>query len=135
MLPRLTSGPTRKSSGSEFAGDLKSIEETPDRDDTDEIHGNTPCRIIYNAAKRYPNLKLPSTVFTKLYYYSSRLWEENDLMCLMVPEKKGYYDVFFNELVINEKLAESRLLPIIQNSLFLVIGTVFQTIRCTYLKL
>ncbi|MDN6749727.1 MAG: DUF3698 domain-containing protein [Staphylococcus equorum] len=107
VLPRQTSGASRKSSGNEFAGDLESIDENPDRDDTDEIRGNTYCRIIYDTAKRYPNLKLPSTVFTKLYYYSSRLWEENDLMCLTIPEKKGYYDMFFNELVINEKIAKS----------------------------
>ena len=46
-------------------------------------------------------------MYVKLYYYSSRLWEENDLTCLEIPDKQGYYDMFFNELVINEKFAES----------------------------
>ena len=46
-------------------------------------------------------------MFVKLYYYSSRLWKENDLTCLEIPDKQGYYDMFFNELVINEKFAES----------------------------
>lgn len=59
-------------------------------------------------AKFYPNLKLPSTVFVTLYYYSSRLWEENDLMCLAISEKGGYYGMFFNELAINEKIVKSQ---------------------------
>ena len=87
---------------------MDSIKENPYSDDTDEIHGNTHCRIIYDTAKRYPDLKLPYTVFVKLYYYSSRLWDENDLTCFTIPDKTGYYDMFFNELVINEKLAKSR---------------------------
>lgn len=43
-------------------------------------------------------LILPSTVFVKYYHYSKRLWEENDLAPFTVPDKKGYYDMFFNKL-------------------------------------
>ena len=44
----------------------------------DKIYGNTYCRVIYDSAKCYPSLSvyLPSTVFVKLYYYSSRLWRQ-----------------------------------------------------------
>ena len=107
VLPITTRGSSGKQSGSDFSENLDPITENSDSDDSDEIHGNTYCRIIHDAAKFYPNLKLPSTVFVKLYYYSSRLWEENDLTCLEIPDKQGYYDMFFNELVINEKFAES----------------------------
>ena len=76
----------------------------------DETYGNTYCRVIYDSAKCYPSLSvhLPSTVFVKLYYYSSRLWRQNDLTCFGIPDRKGYYDMFFNELVINEEIAKSQ---------------------------
>ena len=76
----------------------------------DKIYGNTYCRVIYDSAKCYPSLSvyLPSTVFVKLYYYSSRLWRQNDLTCFGIPDRKGYYDMFFNELVINEEIAKSQ---------------------------
>lgn len=32
----------------------------------------------------------------------------NDLMCFHIPEKKDYYGMFFNELVINEQIASSQ---------------------------
>ena len=75
----------------------------------DKIYGNTYCRVIYDSAKCYPSLsvQLPSTVFVKLYYYSSRLWRQNDLACFSIPDRKSYYDMFFNELVINEEIAKS----------------------------
>lgn len=107
VLPITTRGSSGKQSGSDFSENLDPITENSDSDDFDEIHGNTYCRIIHDAENFYPNLKLPSTVYVKLYYYSSRLWEENDLTCLEIPDKQGYYDMFFNELVINEKFAES----------------------------
>lgn len=44
----------------------------------------------------------------KLYHYSSQLWEENDLMCLTIPEKTVYYGMFFNELPYNEKIVKSQ---------------------------
>ena len=62
------------------------IKEDDDSDNFDAIDGNTYCRVIYDAAEIYPDLKLPLLVFVKLYYYSSRLWEENDLMCFMYQE-------------------------------------------------
>jgi hypothetical protein len=107
VLPRATSGSPGKLFDSQFSDKLVSIQENIDGEDFDEIHGNTYCRIIYDAAKRYPNLILPRTVFVKLYYYSNRLWEENDLMCLTIPEKKGY-GMFFNEFVVNGKIAKSQ---------------------------
>lgn len=135
ILPRDTRVSSGKQSGSDFSENLDPITENSDSDDFDEIHGNTYCRIIHDAAKFYPNMKLPSTMFVKLYYYSNRLWEENNLTCLEIPDKKDYYDMFFNELVINEKLRNHDLLPNFQGSLFPVIGMVFQTIRCIYLNL
>ena len=84
------------------------VKENDDSDNFDAIYGNTYCRVIYDSAEFYPGLKLPSPVFVKLYYYSSRLWEENDLMCFHIPEKKDYYGMFFNELAINEKIASSQ---------------------------
>lgn len=62
---------------------------------------------MYDAANFYHNLGLPSTVFVKFYYYSSQLWEEIDSICLEIPDKKGYYDMFFNELLMNKKIAKS----------------------------
>lgn len=64
--------------------------------------------MIYDGAEFYPDLKLPFPVFVKPYYYSSRLWEEDDLMCFHIPETKDYYGIFFNELAINEKIASSQ---------------------------
>ncbi|CUM68572.1 uncharacterized protein PRCAT00006299001 [Priceomyces carsonii] len=108
VLPRSTSGSSGKLSSNEFAGKLGSIKENSVSEDFDEIHGNTYCRIICDTEKLYPNLKLPYEVFVKLYYYSSQLWEENDLTCFDSPDRRSYYDMFLNELAINEKLAKSR---------------------------
>ncbi|CUM57428.1 unnamed protein product [Debaryomyces tyrocola] len=111
ILPKTTKGPSEKQFDGDFSGNLDPITENSDINDFDEIHGNTYCRIMYDAARFYPSLKLPYTVFVKLYYFSSRLWEENDLTCLTIPDKKGYYGMFFNELVINKKIAKSPFAP------------------------
>ncbi|CUM52899.1 unnamed protein product [Debaryomyces tyrocola] len=76
----------------------------------DKMYGNTYCRVISDSAKCYPSLsvQLPYTVFVKLYYYSSRLWRQNDLTCFSIPDRKSYYDMFFNEVVINEEIAKSQ---------------------------
>ncbi|CUM55537.1 unnamed protein product [Debaryomyces tyrocola] len=80
------------------------------REIQDKMYGNTYCRVIYDSAKCYPSLSvhLPSTVFVKLYYYSSRLWRQNDLTCFGIPDRKSYYDMFFNEVLINEEIAKSQ---------------------------
>ena len=112
VLPKISYGSSGKLSdsgvSSKLASKLDPVKENDDSDSFDAIDGNTYCRVIYDAAEFYPDLKLPSPVFVKLYYYSSRLWEENDLMCFHIPEKKDYYGMFFNELAINEKLASSQ---------------------------
>mmetsp|Transcript_4018 Transcript_4018/g.3942 ORF Transcript_4018/g.3942 Transcript_4018/m.3942 type:complete len:168 (+) Transcript_4018:896-1399(+) len=91
----------------EFSGNLDSIRESNVSDNFDAIDGNTYCRVIYDSAEFYPDLKLPSPFFVKLYYYSSRLWEENSLTCLEIPEKEGYYGTVFDELLINERITKS----------------------------
>lgn len=111
VLPRASSGSSMNSSGSDFPGNLNPIKEIADIDNFDVIHGNTYCRIVYDAPKCYPDLRLPFSVFVKLYHYSSRLWEENDLACYSIPHKRGYYEMFFNELIINEKIANSQFAP------------------------
>jgi len=108
ILPNISYGSSGKLSVSGVSNKLGPVKENDDSDNFDAIHGNTYCRIIYDSAEFYPDLKLPSPVFVKLYYYSSRLWEENDLMCFHIPEKKDYYGIFFNELVINENIASSQ---------------------------
>ena len=112
VLPKISYGSSGKLSdsgvSSKLASKLDPVKENDDSDNFDAIDGNTYCRVIYDAAEFYPDLKLPSPVFVKLYYYSSRLWEENDLMCFQIPEKKDYYGMFFNELAINEKIASSQ---------------------------
>ncbi|CUM57513.1 unnamed protein product [Debaryomyces tyrocola] len=112
VLPKASYGSPGKLShsgvSSKLASKLDPVKENDDSDNFDAIDGNTYCRVIYDAAEFYPDLKLPSPVFVKLYYYSSRLWEENDLMCFHIPEKKDYYGMFFNELAINEKIASSQ---------------------------
>ena len=107
VRPRDPSGSSGKLARREFSGNLDSVKENDASDNFDAIDGNTYCRVIYDSAEFYPDLKLPSPVFVKLYYYSSRLWEENSLMCLEIPEKEGYYGMFFNELLINERIAKS----------------------------
>jgi hypothetical protein len=134
VRPRDPSGSSRKLAGHEFPSSLDSIRENDVSDNFDFIDGNTFCRVIYYSAEFYPDLKLPSPVFVKLYYYSSRLWEENSLMCMEIPQKEGYYGMFFNELLINERIANSEFASIFQSSLFLVIGTGFPIIRCIYLN-
>ena len=108
VRPRDPSGSSGKLAKRGFSGKLDPVREDDGSDNFDAIYGNTYCRVIYDSAEFYPDLKLPSPVFAKLYYYSSRLWEENDLMCFHIPEKKDYYAMFFNELVINEKIASSQ---------------------------
>jgi hypothetical protein len=115
VLPKTSYGSSGKLSdsgvSSNSASKLDPVKENDDSDNFDNfdaIDGNTYCRVIYDAAEFYPDLKLPSPVFVKLYYYSSRLWEENDFMCFHIPEKKDYYGMFFNELAINEKIASSQ---------------------------
>lgn len=76
--------------------------------DNDTYNGYACCRIMHNTPKRYPDLKLPPTVFTKLYYYSRQLWAEEGLTCFSIPDLHEYYDAFFNELEINEKLGKSQ---------------------------
>ena len=57
------------------------------------------------------------------------------LLCLGFPDKKYYYDTFFNEIVINKKIAKSRLAAKnFRISLFLVIGTDFLDIQCICLN-
>ncbi|CUM50712.1 unnamed protein product [Debaryomyces fabryi] len=89
VRPRDASGSSGKLTRRGFSGNLDFIRENDVSDGFDAIDGNTYCRVIYDSAKVYPDLKLISPVFVKLYYYSSRLWEENSLMCLEIPEKKG----------------------------------------------
>ncbi|CUM57504.1 unnamed protein product [Debaryomyces tyrocola] len=107
VRPRDPSGSSGKLDRPGFSANLDSIRESDVSDNFDAIDGNTYCRVIYDPAEFYPDLNLPSPVFVKLYYYSSRLWEENSLMCLEIPEKEGYYGIFFNELLINERIAKS----------------------------
>lgn len=104
VLPRDASQPSGNFSGSKFKGKTDPYKEGSD----DAYNGLTYCRIIHNTPKRYPSLKLPPTVFTKLYYFSSRLWREDGLTCFRIPDKYEYYDVFINELEINEKLGKSQ---------------------------
>ncbi|CUM55885.1 unnamed protein product [Debaryomyces tyrocola] len=101
-------GSSRKLAGHGLSGNLASIREIDLSDNFDSIEGNTYCRIIYDSAEFYPDLKLPSPVFVKLYHYSSQLWEKNSFMYLEIPEKEGYYGMFFNELLINKQIAKSK---------------------------
>ena len=108
VVPRPVEEPTRKrkrskSSGRALRSQLPSIEENTDDDDFDEIHGNTYCRIIYDAPKCFPGLSsiLPTNVFTKLYNYPDLAFEN-------FPEKDDYYDMFVNELEINKIIANSQ---------------------------
>ena len=109
VLPRLVEEPTpsrkrkrSKISGSQLRERLITIEESYEVD-FDAIRGNTFCRIIYNPAASFPNLGLllPSTVFVKWYNYSEQAQEN-------FPDKDSYYDMYVNELEINEILASSR---------------------------
>lgn len=34
--------------------------------------------------------------------------KKNDLACFTIPDKKGYYDMFFNELEINRRIRNSQ---------------------------
>lgn len=108
VLPKTPYGSTRKLSDSGFSRKLDLVKENDDSDNFDAIYWNTYCRVIYDAAEFYADLNLPSTVLVKLYYYSSRLCEENDLMCFHILEKKGLLWMFFNELAINEKISSSQ---------------------------
>ena len=108
VLPRLVEEPTpsrkrkrSKISGSQLRERLITIEESYEVD-FDAIRGNTFCRIIYNPAASFPNLGLllPSTVFVKWYNYPEQAQEN-------FPDKDSYYDMYVNELEINEMLANS----------------------------
>ncbi|CAG89961.2 DEHA2F27368p [Debaryomyces hansenii CBS767] len=108
VLPRLVEEPTpsckrkrSKISGSQLRERLITIEESYEVD-FDAIRGNTFCRIIYNSAASFPNLGLllPSTVFVKWYNYPEQAQEN-------FPDKDSYYDMYVNELEINEILANS----------------------------
>ncbi|KRZ98374.1 uncharacterized protein AC631_05866 [Debaryomyces fabryi] len=108
VLPRLVEEPTpsrkrkrSKMSGSQLRKRLITIEESNEVD-FDAIRGNTFCRIIYNPAASFPNLGLllPSTVFVKWYTYPEQAQEN-------FPDKDSYYDMYVNELEINEMLANS----------------------------
>ena len=108
VLPKPVEEPSRKrkrskSFGSTLGSQLTSIEEHADDDDFDEIHGNTYCRIVYDAPKCYPGLAsvLPTNVFTKLYNYPDLAFEN-------FPDKDDYYDMFVNELEINKIIANSQ---------------------------
>ena len=108
VLPRLVEEPTpsrkhkrSKMSGNQLRKRLVTIEESNEVD-FDAIRGNTFCRIIYNPAASFPNLGLllPSTVFVKWYNYPEQAQEN-------FPDKDSYYDMYVNELEINEMLANS----------------------------
>ena len=90
-----------KMSGNQLRKRLITIEESNEVD-FDAIRGNTFCRIIYNPAASFPNLGLllPSTVFVKWYNYPEQAQEN-------FPDKDSYYDMYVNELEINEMLANS----------------------------
>ena len=96
-----------KSARHGFSGSLDSIRENYLSNNYDSIDGNTYCRIIYESAEFYPDLRLPSPVFVKSYFYSSQLWKKNSFMFLEIPDKEGYHGMFFNELLINEIIAKS----------------------------
>ena len=108
VLPRPVEEPTQsrkrkrsKMFGSQLRKRLITIEESNEVD-FDAIRGNTFCRIIYNPAASFPNLGLllPSTVFVKWYNYPEPAQEN-------FPDKDSYYDMYVNELEINEMLANS----------------------------
>ncbi|CUM56002.1 unnamed protein product [Debaryomyces tyrocola] len=108
VLPRLVEEPTpsrkrkrSKMSGSQLRERLITIKESNEVD-FDAIRGNTFCRIIYNPAASFPSLGLllPSTVFVKWYNYPEQAQEN-------FPDKDNYYDMYVNELEINEMLANS----------------------------
>ena len=90
-----------KMSGSKLQERMIAIKESIEVD-FDAIRGNTFCRIIYNPSDSYPNLgfQLPSTVFVKWYNYPEQAQEN-------FPDKDSYYDMYVNELEINEMLANS----------------------------
>ncbi|CUM66616.1 uncharacterized protein PRCAT00004287001 [Priceomyces carsonii] len=108
VVPRPVEEPSHdrkrsKLSGSALRSQLISIEENIEDVDFDVIHGNTYCRIIYDAPKCYPGLRyvLPISVFVKLYNYPDLAFEN-------FPEKEDYYDMFVNELEINKIIANSQ---------------------------
>lgn len=74
------------------------------------IKGNSICKVVYDAAKCFPDLgtNIPSKVFIKLYHYFSRTWEMNSLMDYDINTQDQYYSVFFNELLINKRISKSQ---------------------------
>ena len=108
IVPRPVDERTGKRKGimlseDELLGRLEMIEESADIDDYGEIHGNTYCRIIYDAPKWYPGLRLrlPINVFVKMYNYPDLIFEN-------FPEKDSYYNMYLNELEINILLKNSQ---------------------------
>ena len=72
VLPKTSYGSPGKLSdsgvSSKLASKLDPVKENDDSDNFDAIDGNTYCRVIYDAAEFYPDLKLPSPVFVKFYH-------------------------------------------------------------------
>ncbi|KAK6454078.1 uncharacterized protein RJT20DRAFT_151951 [Scheffersomyces xylosifermentans] len=68
-------------------------------DDFEFIRAKTYCRIVYNSKKCYPNLVLPTTVFSKMYYYN-RDW--------LYEDEKNIMEKFHNEVDINERIGKSQ---------------------------
>lgn len=91
---------------------LRNIEETDVLEDFQVILDQPYWRIMWDAAKWYPNLglELPYTVVAKLYRYSKLFWEDdaNDLLWVSLPDENEYYEMFITELSINEKIAKSQ---------------------------
>ncbi|KAK6454129.1 uncharacterized protein RJT20DRAFT_148198 [Scheffersomyces xylosifermentans] len=74
-----------------------------------DIFGSTLCRVEYDSATNLPTLELPSVVFVKKYYYDRSWWKENNEFALNeIPERDDYYEMFFNELKLNQMIAESQ---------------------------
>ncbi|KAK6454725.1 uncharacterized protein RJT20DRAFT_137068 [Scheffersomyces xylosifermentans] len=89
---------------------LEKITESYEPNELEIIRGNTYCRVVHNTQKRYPSLKLPSTVFTKLYHYDRNLLEDYSSIDLVdgIPNEETYYNMFLHELEINERISQSQ---------------------------
>ncbi|KAK6456161.1 uncharacterized protein RJT20DRAFT_42136 [Scheffersomyces xylosifermentans] len=79
----------------------------------EQIHkfGGTYCRIV-DSTDAYPDLDLPPTVFCKMYYSRQDWLKEVEFARVGVDDnslnRKLYYDCFFHELEINEKIRNSK---------------------------
>lgn len=89
---------------------LLDIQDIYDGKEEKVIDGLTFCRVLHDPTGCFPSLGLllPTEVFVKLYHYSSKIWKMHSLMCYGIPDKDYYYHMFFNELLINEKISNSR---------------------------